>query len=61
LCKQIWAHPLPNAHPLWQLGEGQPHLKLKIKKRKKTNLRFNVLDEGSPFNNEGITQKDKRL
>jgi hypothetical protein len=50
---------LPNAHPLWQLGEGQPHLKLKIKKRKKTNLRFNVLDEGSPFKMKVLHKKIK--
>jgi hypothetical protein len=29
--KQIWAHPLPNGHPLWQSKEKQPHLKFKIK------------------------------
>jgi len=26
---QIWAHPLPNGHLVWQLEEGQPHLKPK--------------------------------
>jgi hypothetical protein len=24
--KQVWAHPLLNGHPLWQLEEGQPYL-----------------------------------
>jgi hypothetical protein len=46
-CKQIWAHPLPNAQLLWQLGEGQPHLKQKKKNKNiKPNVRINILDEG---------------
>jgi hypothetical protein len=51
--KQIWAHPLPNGHLLWQLKERQPHLKSKTK-NKKPNVRLNILDEGYPFKNEGI-------
>jgi hypothetical protein len=51
--KQIWVHPLPNGQPLWQLGEGQPHLKY-LKKNKKPNVRFNILDEGYPLHDEGI-------
>jgi hypothetical protein len=54
-CKQIWAHLLPIAHPLCQLGEGQPHLKPKNKKRKiKLNVRINILDEGYALHDEGI-------
>jgi hypothetical protein len=34
--KQIWAHPLPNGHLLWQSGEGQPHLKPKKQKQELT-------------------------
>jgi hypothetical protein len=30
------AHPLPNAHPLWQLKEGQPNLKPKKEKQELT-------------------------
>jgi hypothetical protein len=51
--KQIWAHPLPNGHLLWQLGEGQPHLKSK-NKNKKPNVKLYILDEGYPLKNEGI-------
>jgi len=58
--KQIWAHSLPNGHLPLQLGEGQPHMKSKNKK-KKPNVRFNILDEGYPFDNEGIAYIDKRL
>jgi hypothetical protein len=42
--KQIWAHPLPNGYPLWQLEEGQPYLKKK-NKYNKLNVRINILDE----------------
>jgi hypothetical protein len=63
LCKQIWAHPLPNGHPLWQLKkgqsylwqhllwqleEGQPYLKPK-KKYNKFNVRINIMDEGYSY------------
>jgi hypothetical protein len=58
-CKQIWAHPLPNGH-LGQPKEGQPHLKSK-NKNKKPNAKFNILNEGYPLHNEGITYIDKRL
>jgi hypothetical protein len=34
------------------LGEGQPHLNLK--KKKKRNVKLNIMDEGYPLNNEGI-------
>jgi len=51
--KQIWVHPLPNGHPLWQLGEGQRHLKFK-KKNKKPNVKLNILNEGYPLHDEGI-------
>jgi len=50
-CKQIWAHPLPIGHLLWQLEEGQPHLNFFIKK---PNFRLNILDEGRLLNNESI-------
>ncbi len=53
--KQIWAYPLPNGHLLLQLGEGQPHLKLKkTKQKKKPNVRFNILDVGYPLDDESI-------
>jgi len=52
--KQVWAHPLPNAHPLWQLGEQQPHLNFFLKKNKKPNVRSNILDEGYPLHDENI-------
>jgi hypothetical protein len=52
-CKQIWAHPLPNAHFLWQLREGQPHLKPKTKNIK-PNVRINILDENYALHDEGI-------
>jgi hypothetical protein len=52
--KQIWVHPLPNGHLIWQPWEGQPHLKSKSKS-KKPNVRLNILDEGYPFKNESIT------
>jgi hypothetical protein len=51
--KQIWAHPLPNGHLLLQLKEGQPHLKSK-NKNKKPNVKFNILNEGYPLDDEGI-------
>ncbi len=35
-------------------GEGQPHLKFKKNKKIKPNVKFNILDEGYPLNNEGI-------
>jgi hypothetical protein len=53
-CKQIWAHPLPNAHLLWQPGEGQSHLKFKKKKNIKPNVRINILDECYALHDEGI-------
>lgn len=45
LYKQTWYHPLLNAHPLGQLGEGQPLLKPNNKK-KNPNVKINILDEG---------------
>jgi hypothetical protein len=51
-CKKLLAHPLPNGHLLGQLEEGQPLLKSKNKK-KKPNVRLNILDEGYPLH-EGI-------
>jgi hypothetical protein len=51
--KKIWAHPLPNAHPLWQPGEGQPHLKPKNKSIK-PSVKINILDEGYALHDEGI-------
>jgi hypothetical protein len=59
-CKQILAHPLPNWHLLGQPREGQPHLKSK-NKNKKPIVKLNVLDEGYPLHDEGITCIDKRL
>ncbi len=53
-CKQIGAHPVPNAHLLWQPREGQPHLKPK-NKNIKPNVRINILDEGYALRDEGIT------
>jgi hypothetical protein len=47
--KQIWAHPLPNAHLLWQPKERQPHLKPKKQKQELT-LWMKV----NPMYNEGI-------
>jgi hypothetical protein len=41
-CKQVWAHLLPSAHLLWQLRDGQPHLKQK-KKNIKPNVRINIM------------------
>jgi hypothetical protein len=54
LCKQIWAHPLPNGHPLGQSEEGQPHLKSK-NKNKKPNVKLNIMDESYPLYDEAIT------
>jgi hypothetical protein len=62
-CKQIWTHPLPNAHLLWQLGDKQPHLKPKKQKKQniKPNVRINILDEGYTLHNEGIAWIDRQL
>jgi len=53
--KQIWAHPLPNGHLLWQLwgGGGQPTT-FEKKRKKKLKVRLNIMDEGYPLNNESI-------
>ncbi len=32
-----------------------------FKKKKKPNVKLNIMDEGYPLNNEGIAQIDKRL
>jgi hypothetical protein len=53
--KQIWAHPLPNGHPLWQSEEGQLHLKPENKYNKR-NVRINILDE-SYFYTMKVLQK----
>jgi hypothetical protein len=50
---------LPNAHPLWQLGEGQPHLK--AKKIIKLNVKINILDESYALQDEGIAKINRRL
>ncbi len=43
--KKIWAHPLPNGHPLWQLEEGQSYLKPKTQYNK-PSVKINILNEG---------------
>ncbi len=40
--KQIWAHPLPNGHLLWQLKERQPHFKPFYFFYNKPNVRINI-------------------
>jgi hypothetical protein len=51
--KQIWAQPLPSAHPLWQPGKWQPHLKPKKNKNVKPNVKINIMDEGYALQDEG--------
>jgi hypothetical protein len=58
--KQIWTYLLPNVHLLWQLREGQPHLKSKIK-NKKPNVKLNILDEGFHFKNEVFPLNDEGI
>jgi hypothetical protein len=48
--KQIWAHLLPSAHPLWQPKEGQPHVKQKIK----PSVKINILNKGYALHDKGI-------
>ncbi len=58
--KKIWAHPLPNAHLLWQLGRGN-HIWNQKNKNIKPNVKINNLDEGYPLQNEGIASVNKIL
>jgi len=51
--KQIWAHPLPKWTPSMVIGGGATTSE--IFKKKKPNVKLNIMDEGYPLNNEGIT------
>jgi hypothetical protein len=51
--KKIWAQPLPNAHPVWQLEEWATTSETKKNKNIKPNVKINIMDEGYALQDEG--------